>query len=33
MVDQIVSKAAFMANAQTIRTADEMLGSLLDIKA
>ncbi|QPJ64552.1 MAG: flagellar hook-basal body complex protein [Candidatus Nitrohelix vancouverensis] len=33
MVDQIVSKAAFQANANMVRAADEMLGTILDIKA
>ena len=32
-VDQIVAKAGFKANVNVIRTADEMLGTLLDIKA
>lgn len=32
MVDQIISKHSFAANVQTARTADEMLGTLLDIK-
>ena len=32
-VDQIVAKAGFKANVNIIRTADEMLGTLLDIKA
>ncbi len=33
MVGQILSKTAFRANASVIRTADEMTGTLLDIKA
>ena len=33
MVDQIVSKAAFKANANVIKVNDEMIGSLLDIKS
>ena len=32
-VEQIKAKQAFAANAATIRTADKMLGSLLDIRA
>lgn len=32
-VDQILSKNAFTANANVIRVADEMTGTLLDIKA
>lgn len=32
MVDQIVTQRAFEANIRTIQTADEMLGSILDIK-
>ena len=33
IVDQIVSKVAFKANANVIKTNDEMLGSILDIKS
>ena len=33
IVGQIVSKAAFKANASVIRAADELIGSLLDIKS
>ncbi|MBI4384803.1 MAG: flagellar hook-basal body complex protein [Nitrospinae bacterium] len=33
IVDQIVAKAAFKANISVIKTADEMTGSILDIKA
>ncbi len=33
VVGQILSKAAFRANASVIRTADELTGTLLDIKA
>ncbi len=33
VVGQILSKTAFRANASVIRTADEMTGTLLDIKA
>ncbi len=33
IVGQIVSKAAFKANASVIRAADELMGSLLDIKS
>ena len=33
MVDQIVSRAAFKANSNIIKTNDEMIGSLLDIKS
>ncbi|WP_303827738.1 flagellar basal body rod C-terminal domain-containing protein [Asticcacaulis taihuensis] len=32
LVDQIDSRNAFKANISVIKTADEMLGSLLDIK-
>ena len=32
-VEQISAKQAFAANTATIRTADQMLGALLDIKA
>ncbi len=32
VVDQILAKTAFKANANVIRTADEMLGTILDIK-
>ena len=32
IVDQIVSKAAFKANANVIKANDEMLGTILDIK-
>lgn len=32
-VEQIGAKAALEANMQVMRTADEMLGALLDIKA
>ncbi|MBI4180128.1 flagellar hook-basal body complex protein [bacterium] len=32
MVDQIVNQRSFEANTKTIRTADEMLGTLLDLK-
>ena len=33
IVNQIVSKAAFKANASVIRTADELTGAILDIKS
>lgn len=33
IVDQIVAKAAFKANANVIKTNDEMLGTILDIKS
>ena len=33
MIDQIITKAAFKANFNVIKTNDEMLGSLLDIKS
>lgn len=33
MVDQIVSGAAFKANANVVKANDEMIGSLLDIKS
>lgn len=33
VVGQIVAKAAFKANASVIRTSDELLGTLLDIKS
>ncbi|HJO57230.1 MAG TPA: flagellar basal body rod C-terminal domain-containing protein [Nitrospinaceae bacterium] len=33
MVSQITAKAAFTANARVIRAADEMIGTLLDIKS
>ncbi|KMP10777.1 hypothetical protein UZ36_06630 [Candidatus Nitromaritima sp. SCGC AAA799-C22] len=33
MVNQITAKAAFTANARVIRAADEMLGTILDIKS
>ncbi len=33
IVSQIVSKAAFKANASVIRAADELIGSILDIKS
>jgi len=33
VVGQIISKAAFQANAKVVRVADEMIGSLLDIKS
>jgi len=32
LIDQIDSRNAFKANISVIKTADEMLGSLLDIK-
>lgn len=32
-VESIRAKQAFSANTATVRTADQMLGSLLDIKA
>jgi len=32
LVDQIDSRNAFQANISVIKTADQMLGSLLDIK-
>ena len=32
-VNQILAKTAFKANANVIRTADEMIGTILDIKA
>lgn len=32
VVDQILAKTAFKANASVIRTSDEMVGTLLDIK-
>lgn len=32
-VEQIRSKQAFSANTATVRTADEMIGTLLDMKA
>jgi hypothetical protein len=33
VVEQITAKHAFVANVATVRTADEMLGALLDIIA
>lgn len=33
VVGQIVSKAAFKANASVIRTSDELIGTILDIKS
>ena len=33
MVDKIVAKAAFKANVNVIKTKDEIIGSLLDIKS
>jgi flagellar hook protein FlgE len=33
IVDQIVSKVAFKANINVIKTNDDMLGSILDIKS
>lgn len=33
IVSQIISKAAFKANASVIRSADELIGSILDIKS
>ena len=33
VVDRVVSAAAYTANAATIRSADEMLGTLLDTVA
>jgi len=32
-VDQMSAKHAFMANVQVLKTADMMMGSLLDVKA
>jgi flagellar hook protein FlgE len=32
-VEQIAAKQAFSANTATIRTADQMIGTLLDMKA
>ena len=33
IVDQIVAKAAFKANINVIKTNDELLGTILDIKS
>jgi len=33
VVDQMSAKHAFVANVQVLKTADRMMGSLLDIKA
>lgn len=33
VVEQMSAKNAFMANVQVLKTADKMLGSLLDVKA
>lgn len=33
VVDQMSAKHAFMANVQVLKTADKMMGSLLDVKA
>lgn len=32
-VEQVIAKQQFSANAATVRTVDQMLGTLLDIKA
>ncbi len=33
MVNQVIYKAGFEANAQVVKTSDQMLGSLIDTKA
>jgi hypothetical protein len=33
MVEQTIAKHAFVASVATVRTADEMLGTLLDVMA
>ena len=33
VVDQLAAKQAFLANVQTLRTGDAVLGALLDIRA
>ncbi|GAB3257412.1 hypothetical protein [Chitinimonas naiadis] len=33
IVSQVVSKAGFQASAQVVKTADDVLGTLIDIKA
>ena len=33
VVDQLAAKHAFMANVQTLRTGDAVLGALLDVRA
>ncbi len=33
VVDQMSAKNAFMANVQVLKTADQMVGSLLDVRA
>lgn len=33
VVDQMSAKNAFMANVQVLKTADQMMGSLLDVRA
>ena len=33
VVDQLAAKQAFMANLQTLRTGDAVLGALLDVRA